>query len=354
MFSESRTPLVHSASAALHAVLLVVFFAPLTQAQIGDIDSDPGDRGTGGRNAVQGSIHLPSGNRAERQFRVRLSGIRGDLFMLSDTNGAFTFRRLAGGSYQLTVEASQEFEAASQTIDVIDTGISRRGETRAGQTVIVQIQLRLRAASGSKPGVINAALAGVPKAAIELYQKALNAAQAGERKKAIEHLKDALGLYPQFALALNELGVQHMRLGENDKALDALRAALKLAPEALPARLNYGIALVQKKQFAEAEAELRRALEKNEASAVAHLYRGRALIGLRNYPEAQKELQRVIAIGGEEVGMAHRFMGALYIEVGENVRAVGELEEYLRLVPKAKDADQIREILKGLSETPKR
>jgi regulator of sirC expression with transglutaminase-like and TPR domain len=38
----------------------------------------------------------------------------------------------------------------------------------------------------------------------------------------------------------------------------------------------------------------------------------------------------------------------MYGERGDRAQAIVELETYLRLVPKAKDADQIREIIKGL------
>jgi regulator of sirC expression with transglutaminase-like and TPR domain len=46
--------------------------------------------------------------------------------------------------------------------------------------------------------------------------------------------------------------------------------------------------------------------------------------------------------------LAHRYLGALYSERGDKARGVQELETYLRLVPNARDAEQIREIIKGL------
>ncbi|MBA2340346.1 MAG: hypothetical protein H0V88_08110 [Pyrinomonadaceae bacterium] len=46
--------------------------------------------------------------------------------------------------------------------------------------------------------------------------------------------------------------------------------------------------------------------------------------------------------------MAHRYLGALYKEQGKNKRAIEALEKYLRLVPKATDAAQIRQIIDEL------
>ena len=340
------------ASSLCRAFVLISLLAATSQAQSdAGIDSDPGDPGTGGRNTIQGRVYFPSGRQMNKRLRVRLASVRGpELSVMTDDNGAFTFRRLAGGSYRLTVEAGKEYETATETVDIFDPAFRSRRD-RAGQTITVQIQLQLKrgdAAVTGKPAVVNASLAGIPKPARELYEKALLAAQAGDHKKAIEQLRDALALHPDFALAFNELGVQYLKLGQSDKAAEAFRSALKIAPDLLILHLNYGIVLLQQKRYGEAEAELRLALERDEASATAHLYRGRALIGLRRYDEAEKELQRAISLGGDEVSMAHRYLGAIYIEQGKTEQAVSELETYLRLAPKAKEAEQIREIIKQL------
>ena len=54
------------------------------------------------------------------------------------------------------------------------------------------------------------------------------------------------------------------------------------------------------------------------------------------------------------MGEAHRYLEAMaYIEMGESVRAAVELEKYLSLSPKAKDADKIRDIIKQLRSQAK-
>jgi regulator of sirC expression with transglutaminase-like and TPR domain len=75
---------------------------------------------------------------------------------------------------------------------------------------------------------------------------------------------------------------------------------------------------------------------------------GRALIGLLRYEEAERECLRALALGGDEARMAHRYLGAIYIERGEPARAVEALETYLRLDPKAAEAAQIRALVKQL------
>ena len=65
-----------------------------------------------------------------------------------------------------------------------------------------------------------------------------------------------------------------------------------------------------------------------------------------------RELRRAVALGGNDAKMAHRYLGVIYIERGEHARAVEALETYLRLEPKAKEAAQIREIIKDLRAQP--
>lgn len=320
----------------------VLLLAATAQAQSanGGIDSDPGFGMRRGTNTIDGRVFYPSGQQVDRRLRVRLSSVVvGEFSTMTDTNGAFAFRRLREGTYFVTVEAGKDYLPANETVIFFDN---------RGQIQTVQFDLQLKPTDKNKPGVVNAALANVPKAALDHYRQALEAAQAGDSKKAIELLKSALSLYPEFAVAYNEMGVQQQKLGELDKAIEAFRAGIKIAPDAYTLRLNYGYVLMLKKQFAQAESELHRAVEMKPSSTLAHLYLGKAYIKLGKYAEAEKELQQVITLGGEDVIMAHRYLGALYIEQKKNAQAALSLEKYLSLAPKAKDAEQVREIVKQL------
>lgn len=165
-------------------------------------------------------------------------------------------------------------------------------------------------------------------------------------------MKEALALHPEFPLALNELGVQYLKLGQVERAIETLRSALKLKPEAFTPRLNYGIALHQNRKFAEAETELRQALMQNESSPGAHLYLGLTLINLRRNDEAEQSLLRAIRAGGDEMSLAHYYLGGIYWGRREYKRAADELETYLRLAPQAPEAERIRTTIKELRSKP--
>ncbi|HEX5707443.1 MAG TPA: tetratricopeptide repeat protein [Pyrinomonadaceae bacterium] len=330
--------------------LLILCVAAATQparAQIvGDaIDSDPsqaiGNRREA-RNTIQGIVSLPNNMRVDKRVKVRISGSSGHtLFAWTDDNGNFVFRRLAGGTYHLTVDAGPEFQTATETVDIFTRGAN-------SVTQPVYIQLRYREKGAEKTGTVNAGLAGVPKNALKEYEKAQRAAREGDGKRAVESLRKAVELYPEFMLAFNDLGLVYFRLNQLDDAAEALRTAIKLAPENTTPVLNYGIVLFYQKQYAQAEEQLRAVLKKRDTAAKAHLFLGRALIRQTKYGEAEQSLRRAVELGGPEVNEGYRFLGGIYMETGDNKRAVEALDKYLSLEPNARDAEAVRQIVAKL------
>lgn len=345
----TRTFIYNSVYTALLAVLLLVPAGGVL-AQGGGTDST----GTGGMNAIAGRIYFPSGRAADMRAKVSLETMTSSrLSVLADIDGAFRFKNLAPGSYTVVIEAGEDYEMVREPVFIEGNSNLGRG-TRipmTPRTVMVPIYLRLKPnnRTDARPGVLDAALANVPKPALELYAKAQEAIQAGDGKKAIEHLRAALSIYPDFALALNSLGVEYLKSGDADRALEALRGAVRLSPDAFVPRLNYGIAYLEKKQFAEAESNLRLALQKNDNSPSAHMYLGITLISLRRYDEAERELQRAVSLkGGDTMAQAHKLLGALYWQKGQFKQAADQLEVYLKLAPNAPDAQRIRTTVKEL------
>jgi Tfp pilus assembly protein PilF len=345
---STTKPKWFSSFVMLSAGLIVpLFFAGSALAQMGGIDPNPSSPGTGGRNVIEGRLYYPSGRNVDKRFKVHLESIRGgDFFTMADDTGAFSFRRVGAGSYVVTVEVGKDFEPITERVDVSD-GTSARG-SMIGRTYNLQIQLRPKQSGTVRPGTINAALANVPKSAIELYDKALESEQKNEDNKALDQLRQAVEMYPDFALAFNEMALIYQRTKQMDKAVDALAAAVRVAPEVFELRLNYGIVLSKLGKYSEAEPELKKAIQLKDTSTLAHLFHSKVLIQLKNLSQAETELQTIIKLGGNEVPIAYRYLGALYKEQGKKEEAIAALEKYLQLDPKVKDAESIRQIIKEL------
>ncbi len=313
-------------------------------AQRGRLGPDTGDPGTGGNNTIEGRVYFPSGQRVDRPVKVRLNTMtRGDFITMTDNKGSFSFRKLATGTYTVVIDAEKDYEPVTERVDIITRSVGSQE-----QIFMVQIKLRLRGGSESKPEVLSADFANVPRPALALYKQALEEAQAGKNKAAIEHLNQAISEYPGFMLAFNELGVQYLKLGQLAKANESLQSALKIAPDAFAPLMNHGIVLVLLKQYKEAEPELRSALNNKEQSAVGHYYLGRALAYQQRYDEAEKELTRAVTLGGGEVKEAHRYLAAIYNVRGDRERAIAELETYLHLSPTPEDAARVRQLIQQL------
>jgi Flp pilus assembly protein TadD len=331
-------------------IMFLLFSAGVAQAQSGGgIDTT----GTGGRHSITGRLVFPSGQRADLQLKVRLeSPGLGDLSVLSDVNGNFSFRSLLAGNYTVIIEGGEFFETVRESVFIEPYTVSPRnapGAVPISRPFTLQVYLRPKQQIiHTKPGVLNAALANVPKAAVELYEKGLESVSRGETDKAIEQLKRAVDLHPNFGLALNELGVQYLKRGELDKAAEVLSKVIRLSPEAPEPSLNYGIVLLQQKKFAEAQDQLRDAVKKNEHAFTAHLYLGITLIHFKNYTEAETELRKAVTLGGSKASQAHYYLGGLYWQTGSFRQAADELEMYLKLEPKAANAERVKSTIKEL------
>jgi len=335
-----------------YALLLTLLFS-LALAANGQAGGGVDLTGTGGQHTINGRLVFPSGQRADSGLRVRLeSSGNGELSVLADGNGTFTFRGLRAGTYTVVIEGGEFFETARETLYIEPTITDRRTNMTVGplsRPYTLQIYLRAKAADApAKAGVLNAALASVPKPAVELYEKGVQAASRGETDAAIDNLRRAIVLHPNFGLALNELGVQYLKKGELDKAADALQKVLQLSPEAAEPSLNYGIVLLQQKKFAEAERQLRDAVRRNQHTYTAHLYFGITLIYVKDYDEAEAELRKAVTIGGPKASQAHYYLGGLYWQTGKHQQAADELETFLKLEPKAANADKLRTTIKEL------
>jgi Tfp pilus assembly protein PilF len=289
-----------------------------------------------GNNTIQGRVHFPSGQ-ATGTVKVSLestSSFGSSSSTATDQDGTFRFRGLEPGSYTVVVDAGTQYEKARESV-VIDN------ESR-GRMVQVAVQLRF------KVDASNPAFAGVPDKALNLYQKGTAAAQKGDSKAAAEFFNQAIAAYPNFPIALGELGLQYMKLNQMDKAADTYEELIKLKPADPVAHQNLGIARYNQKKFDEAETHLRKALELKAPGPMAHYYLGMTLVSLKRLGDALPEFEATVANGGENIALAHRYLGGLYMGEKKNQQAADELEKYLKLDPKAPDADRIKGTIKDL------
>ncbi|MCA1628998.1 MAG: tetratricopeptide repeat protein [Acidobacteria bacterium] len=157
------------------------------------------------------------------------------------------------------------------------------------------------------------------------------------------------GLRASLADALYDAG----RLAETAKALRAGLAGETLSREER-AELHYklGRVLSREAKMVEAVRELRRATELEPTGFNAHLLLGGGLIQLKQLPEAERSLLRAYELGGARAGYAQLMLGQLYFHQQKFDLARLAFEQYLKDVPDARNAAEIRDAVGKLKTRP--
>src|SRR2546425_5844051 len=93
-FVLPRTLFIRQSTTTLFSALITLACAWATPGQMGGIDPDPGDKGTGGRRTLQGPIFFPSRRTGDHPLKITLTNL-GNFEMIAhaDGTGAFFFSR---------------------------------------------------------------------------------------------------------------------------------------------------------------------------------------------------------------------------------------------------------------------
>ncbi|MCA1635563.1 MAG: tetratricopeptide repeat protein [Acidobacteria bacterium] len=214
--------------------------------------------GTGGRHSIQGRILFPSGQRVDTRIKVKLESAGfGDLSILSDVNGTFSFRSLRPGSYES----------------------ARKGENHKA---VEQL---------------NGALALHPDFALALSQLGVQYMKLKELGKASEALRSALKLMPDDYATLLTYGIVLFERQQSSEAEEQLRKALRKNSSSPSAHYYLGLILVKRNSYAEAQQEFESAVSSGgESMAMAHYYLGGLYWGKHEYKKAADSLETYLRL----------------------------------------------------------
>ncbi len=319
-------------------ITLFVLAAPAAHAQREDMQR----RGTvGGSVGITGRVLLPSGNPADNGVRVTLRNSTLPLMTIpTDRNGEFKFVNLAEGIYFVeAVGDSKLYETVTQQVELV------RGRG-ANLTIYLKAKTEVRDAKANDRSISLAELnQKVPAGARKEYEKSLKLAGEGKTEQAVERLRGALVIYPEYLAARNQLGAQYLKLKLPAEAVAQFEAALKIDPKAFRPRLNLGIIAVEQKDYPAAITHLRQALTADASDPAPHLYIGIALLGTDDLQSSFDELSKAIILSNSEYAVAHYYIAFIHTKRGERADAVRELQTYLESAPTGELADHARTML---------
>jgi len=115
-----------------------------------------------------------------------------------------------------------------------------------------------------------------------------------------------------------------------------------------------GVILNRQDRFDEAAVELKKAVTINDSAANAQLLLGATLLQLNRLDEAEKSLLRAYDVAGAGAGNAQMFLGQLYLMQQKPAPALKAFEQYLKDVPGAANAVQIKAVIEKLKAASKK
>jgi len=299
--------------------------------------------------SISGRVVLASGASSNLHLRITLSTIEAPVMTIyTDNTGEFIFNDLHAGTYYVAVSVEGgRYEPLNEKVWV-----------NAGQPLSLTLHLKERGgveskASAASPGRVVTATENekdVPGPARREFDTAHKLAKRGDLEGAIDHLKAALVIFPDYVVAKNDLGVQYLRLKRFDEASEQFSAILAKNPAYFDARLNLGIVFVEQKRFNEAIKELTDAVSLDSSNPAAHLFLGIAALDMDDLPVAEKELVKALVLGGEQYSVAHYYFAHVYLKTGRRPEAAREFKLYLDSEPTGEMAAQARDLFKQLSE----
>lgn len=300
-------------------------------------------RGSPG-GTISGRVVLPSGESLNGSVRITLSTPEDPgLLAYTDNSGNFTFTNLGEGTYTVEVLGDRRlYEPVSEVVRLIRS-------SRVNLMIYLREKAKPRGAEGH---MVSAAEFDqkIPPQARKEYEKATGLLRDGRTQAAIERLKQAVAIYPQYLMARNDLGVQFLKLNRLAEATEQFEAAIEINPKAFNPRLNLGIALVKGKKYGEAADHLDVAVSMDSSSASVHLYLGIVRVATDELAPAERELASALSIGGEEYSVAHFYLAAVYMKKGEREPAIRELSAYLNTSPNGDEAVRARQLLEKLKQ----
>lgn len=324
------------------ALLLILFFASVTFvfAQ--------------GANVLEGKVITPSGTQPTNPVRVKLTfNGRAIHETFTDLSGRFSFPGLARGTYQLIADG----DGITFATTTVYAEISAFGS--APQSFTQDIQLRPIAHKPTPPaGVVNAFTQNVPEAARQALAQGLKLAEEGKTEPAIENMRKAIKIFPEYFDAHLQLGNVFLRLEQFNEAIAELDQARQINPNDERAYQSFGLLLMKQRNFAVAVAIFAEAARLNPANPTNAVMRATALIH-----QAANAEDRAYLLSRAEIAISQAatlsenklkpdsMTMALFYELKQDPgRAAEELESYLKRTPQIKNPTPLQNEIKRLRE----
>jgi tetratricopeptide (TPR) repeat protein len=288
-----------------------------------------------GANVLEGKVITPSGIQPTHPVRVKITMNGRPIYeTFTDLSGRFSFPGLSRGTYQLTAEGDgRTFETTTVAADIPAFGTGAQGFTQ-------DIQLRpISHKPNAQPGVVNAFSQNVPPAAKQALDVGIKLAEEGNTEAAIENMRKAIQVFPQYFDAHLQLGNVLLKIDQLQESIAELDKAREINPNDERAYQSCGLLLMKQRNYAVAVAIFAEAARLNPENPLNAVMRATALIHQAAGSEAERStllsraeiaLNQASTLSENKVKPDAMTMAMFYEMKGEPERAAAELEAYLK------------------------
>jgi Tfp pilus assembly protein PilF len=164
-------------------------------------------------------------------------------------------------------------------------------------------------------------------------------------------LNEALKTDPKDYIAWTELGTVRFRQERHGEAEDAYKRALQERPSFFLALLNLGKLRLAKQDFAAATETLSKAVTERPLSADANYYLGEAYLQVKKGSKAVGYLEQALKLDPIGKAEAHLRLAALYNGAGYKDKAAEQYEQFLLKKPDYPGKEKLEQYIKANKKT---
>jgi len=262
----------------------------------------------------------------------------------ANDEGMVYFAQVERGVYHVRV-TGQGIEDAESAIVEID-------ERKGAQSVFISV----RRVGEGKPGpaAAGATVAApdlkIPAKARKEFDKAGALLNQKEWQKAIERLKRALDLYPNYAAAYNNLAVAYGQLGDRLHEREALEHAISINDHFAAAFVNLASFYIKDHDLPQAETLLGKAAAVDPTNPETLTLLARVEFVEKHYDEVILNCQKVHALAHERYAMVHYIAARAFEHLNRLREAATELQTFLQEEPAGPRTADARKELASLEE----
>jgi protein O-GlcNAc transferase len=140
------------------------------------------------------------------------------------------------------------------------------------------------------------------------------------------------------------LGLVYLDQRKLDDSQATLQKSVELDPRLAQGYLALGAVYNQEQKYGEAEKELTHGLELKPDDAQGHNDLARAYWAMGRWQDAEPHAQKAVALN-PALAQAHVLLGNIDLRKRDNVAALKEFNEYLRLDPQGPMAAPVRQVV---------